>query len=433
MLDKKTRSRVERGQFFAAMVWVICLTNTAFAAQKPEQNTALYSALSMGTAWAITPRHLVTNYHVVKDTQNLRIVLAGQKEIPVKLLLQDENADLAILQVADNNFQLKPLPLTLTRPRLGTMVFTIGFPHPNLLGTNPKLTSGLISATSGIADDPRTLQVSVPVQSGNSGGPLLNMHGEVVGVITSKLNAQQVFEYTGDIPQNVTYAIKINYLSQLLSNLETSERVAAGGEKNEQPLDVLAEKSIGSVVMIAGDNDNKYKQSLHAGLFATHKENDTPHAEDTFVVFAYAEPGNYDLQENIKGSASIPAYSKNILKVLRDQILSYQTTNIKFVSDSGYSAKSTYYNLEQQQYRKQLCEKHMASKLIAGISEKAPGAHFRSVAYRLIDCTSYNELKKEYIIRRDEVNDRFGYEMALHSTFRDFLLKIPPHLNWSHN
>ena len=102
---------------------------------------------------------------------------------------------------------------------LGCQVFTIGFPKTSIMGKNPKVTNGIISALSGIYDDPRMLQTTVAIQSGNSGGPLVNMEGEVVGIVTGKLSAVKMFKWTGDLPQNVNYAIKVSYISSMLSSI----------------------------------------------------------------------------------------------------------------------------------------------------------------------------------------------------------------------
>ena len=102
---------------------------------------------------------------------------------------------------------------------LGSYVFTIGFPHVHRLGTSPKMTDGRVSGTMGMQDDPRHLQISVPVQSGNSGGPLVNSRGELTGIVLAKLDASAVEVETGDLPQNVNYAIKSRYLQFLLSDL----------------------------------------------------------------------------------------------------------------------------------------------------------------------------------------------------------------------
>jgi hypothetical protein len=92
--------------------------------------------------------------------------------------------------------------------QLGEAVIVIGYPLGGLLGSGPQVTTGNVSSLIGPGDDTRSLQFTAPTQSGNSGGPLLDSDGAVVGVVSSKLNAVRVHEMTGDIPQNVNFAIK---------------------------------------------------------------------------------------------------------------------------------------------------------------------------------------------------------------------------------
>ncbi len=110
------------------------------------------------------------------------------------------------------------LPIASSLPRTGDRVFTVGYPYPDLLGVEAKLTDGIINAQSGIGGDIRVLQMSAPVQKGNSGGPLLNMRGEVVGVVVSRLSAAKILKMTGELPQNANYAIKAAYLGPLLAS-----------------------------------------------------------------------------------------------------------------------------------------------------------------------------------------------------------------------
>jgi len=105
-------------------------------------------------------------------------------------------------------------------------------------GKTPKVTNGIISSLSGIQDDPRIIQTTVAIQSGNSGGPLLNMNGEVVGVTTSSLKT--FFTESGlDVPQNVNYAVKSAYVSALLTSLPSD---------NDYPMLVLTGSKLESIV-----------------------------------------------------------------------------------------------------------------------------------------------------------------------------------------
>ncbi len=92
--------------------------------------------------------------------------------------------------------------------RAGDNVVVVGFPLRGLLASQTNVTTGTISATAGLRDDTRYLQITAPVQPGNSGGPLLDQSGNIVGVVVSTLDALKLAELTGDIPQNVNFAIK---------------------------------------------------------------------------------------------------------------------------------------------------------------------------------------------------------------------------------
>jgi S1-C subfamily serine protease len=136
----------------------------------------------------------------------------------------DKANDVALLKV-DGKFTA--LPVALSRGvRLGESVFTIGFPNIELQGFAPKLTKGEISSLTGMQDDPREFQISVPVQPGNSGGPLVNQNGNVVGIVEAQLSDIATLQTTGSLPQNVNYAIKSSALNLLLESApEVSAKV----------------------------------------------------------------------------------------------------------------------------------------------------------------------------------------------------------------
>lgn len=84
------------------------------------------------------------------------------------------------------------------------------------MGSTPRLATGTINSLYGIDEDPRVFQISNPLQPGNSGGPLFNYSGELVGIVVSGLNAAYFLYYSGIVPQNMNFAVKVNYLSTLL-------------------------------------------------------------------------------------------------------------------------------------------------------------------------------------------------------------------------
>jgi hypothetical protein len=100
--------------------------------------------------------------------------------------------------------------------RLGESVVAFGFPLAGSLSLEGNVTTGNVSALAGLRDDPAYVQVTAPVQPGNSGGPLLDDAGNVIGVITAKLDAISIAKRTGDIPQNVNFAVKANVLESFL-------------------------------------------------------------------------------------------------------------------------------------------------------------------------------------------------------------------------
>lgn len=150
--------------------------------------------------------YVLTNHHVVEDAREI-LARSPRHRCALELVFADPTNDLALLR-ADS----PPPGVALFRDgpqaRLGETVMVVGYPLGGLLGSGPQVTTGNVSSLIGPGDDTRSLQFTAPTQSGNSGGPLLDGDGTVVGVVSSKLNVVRVHEMTGDIPQNVNFAIK---------------------------------------------------------------------------------------------------------------------------------------------------------------------------------------------------------------------------------
>lgn len=170
-----------------------------------------------GSGFFLNPKgYIATNYHVVDGTTALQANFTHKGETlsyPASVVVTDPQNDLAIIKIDDSSFTgSEPLPYGLmTRTKdTGSEVFAMGYPIASVMGSEVKFTDGKISSKSGIGGDVRVYQISVPIQPGNSGGPLFDMGGNVVGITSSALN-KDYFK-----SENVNYAIKASYLKNLM-------------------------------------------------------------------------------------------------------------------------------------------------------------------------------------------------------------------------
>jgi S1-C subfamily serine protease len=176
---------------------------------------------SSGSGFFVTTNgYLVTNHHVIDGAKRLRIrTKEGIKD--ARVVSTDPANDLAILKI---DASTKALSLAKGGGvKAGERVLAVGFPMPDLQGFSPKVTAGVVSSLSGFKDDVTMLQIDAAVQPGNSGGPLINEKGQVVGVIVARLNDKDA--------QNVNYAVKVSYLRALLESApEVAEHLVEGVE-----------------------------------------------------------------------------------------------------------------------------------------------------------------------------------------------------------
>jgi len=191
-------------------------------------DAALAEDTGSGTCFAVSPDGaILTAHHVVDDANEITVQFVGSDPVPARLERDDPEHDLALLRVD------RPTPhwLPLAPPhsaRLGEPVFTLGFPVTDMLGDDPKYTDGAISALSGLEGRVSELQISVPIQPGSSGGPLVNERGEVLGIVTSMAETDEFKRESGTVPQNVNWAVK-SELAELLFEPPSRPAVAPGG------------------------------------------------------------------------------------------------------------------------------------------------------------------------------------------------------------
>lgn len=172
-----------------------------------------------GTGFVVSANgHIVTNHHVIEGCSDLKGNLTGEAAMVLRVVSSDANNDLALLQ-APSTATFKEYARIRDRSiRSGDSVVAIGFPFHGLLTSDFSVTTGIVSSLSGMRNDSRFLQISAPVQPGNSGGPLFDTTGQIVGVVTGKLDGLRVAVATGSIPENINFAIKTGALRDFLDN-----------------------------------------------------------------------------------------------------------------------------------------------------------------------------------------------------------------------
>lgn len=167
-----------------------------------------------GTGFALNDGYIVTNYHVIDGAKSISI--QGVKgnfdtHYAVTIVGCDKNNDLALLKISDSNFTgFGPIPYAIsnTTSEVGEDVFVLGYPLTSTMGDEIKLTTGIISSRTGFQGDVALYQISAPIQPGNSGGPLFDKKGNVIGIVSAKHSGAE----------NVGYAIKTMYLRNLVES-----------------------------------------------------------------------------------------------------------------------------------------------------------------------------------------------------------------------
>ena len=182
--------------------------NSPYTQQQQQPSSWSGSGIAIGT------KHIATNHHVVDGATNLSIYFPDtDKEYRAEVVTVDETHDLAVVKVVDpsfNGFNNIKYGFKSEVEDVGMGVFVLGYPLVQTMGTEIKLTTGVVSSRSGYQGDQSQYQISAPVQPGNSGGPLFNDNGELIGIVSAKHTEAE----------NVSYGVKLSYLRALASDVE---------------------------------------------------------------------------------------------------------------------------------------------------------------------------------------------------------------------
>lgn len=219
-------------------------------------------SFSSGTGFLVNVEgYCVTNYHVVNDAKRIEVYSPKfDKKFMAKVFSKDISNDLVILKIDDSTYTKNLFNnidfniLEQDEIKIGQEVITLGFPLTDYLGSTARLSNGLINSKFGLQEDPRTYQISNPLQPGNSGGPLFNLKGELVGIVVSSLNAAYFLYNTGTVPQNVNFAIKSDYLRTLMKSSDIKITYNVTKENNELKVENLVEKIDKYIFMIVCEN-----------------------------------------------------------------------------------------------------------------------------------------------------------------------------------
>jgi S1-C subfamily serine protease len=157
----------------------------------------------------------------------------GRKEAVAKTESIARNLDLAVIKTTLTNTAYLSLAPARSA-RMGEQLFTIGFPLSFYLGTDAKLTEGTLSALSGPGGETSLIQITVPIQLGNSGGPVVNGQGQIVGIVAAVINTLPFLIATGAAPQNVSWAVKSDYARPLFEQPTARPSAASRTEALER-------------------------------------------------------------------------------------------------------------------------------------------------------------------------------------------------------
>ena len=211
------------------------------AKRQPKPQKSLPASTTTGSGFFVSRLgHILTNEHVVRQCRSVSVGDNANKQVTASIIDKDKRNDLALLRISSTEtasaetqslisklsakkLGIRIVPLAsggLMRSddiELGESVLVAGFPYGELYSNTIKVTGGMVSAVRGMGDDSAQFQMDAAVQPGNSGGPIYDENGNIVGVVVAQLDPLKVAKTIGSLPQNVNFGIKASTVRQFLT------------------------------------------------------------------------------------------------------------------------------------------------------------------------------------------------------------------------
>ena len=264
-------------------------------------------SISTGSGFFLAmPGYLITNAHVLSGDY-LYIRDRDGKLFSATLIAKDNIVDLALIKTKINRRGLSIGRFSSVTK--GQKVYAIGYPVPGLQGSESKITDGIISSFSGLGNNDKRFQISTPIQPGNSGGPLINEKGEVVGVVVAKASDQRYIEVSGTIPQNVNYAVRTDAIENFLKlyNVDLSENKTLKNPLDHADANTVMVVSTGAPINLPFDTEITIKEA-EAIAWKNAKSDGACSALDSYIA-THKGSRNYQEALRIRSGAELAAWN----------------------------------------------------------------------------------------------------------------------------
>ena len=273
-----------------------------------------------GSGIALGSKVFATNNHVVDGATHLYVYFPETKsKYKAETITVDATNDLALVRITDPQFKGFPdiqYGFKKALEDVGTEVFVLGYPRVDTMGEEVKLTTGVVSSRSGFQGNQSQYQVSAPVQPGNSGGPLFNDSGELIGIVSAKHT---------DGAENVSYAVKLSYLNDLIVKSGESINLNKSSQIATQKLSEKCKVVIPCTVMVVADNEREGQAARRSS--------------------SYGSTGKYPIRVNLPDLEEQNTQTAGIIgiEIAENGTAVYMTVANPYARDIGYSiAKDVY-------------------------------------------------------------------------------------------